>query len=143
MVEPPVAPKKAMRGLLFAIADTGDSVLLNGLGDLANLKDLGRGRRYLELEYMDPALYSIWMTAWTARVLEASHFRCNGVPFIHVAVTAAQQWQCHRRTGRCVFSVGHFAKSEKQWVEAGYCSQLVKCGLRAEDLTLGRAQESG
>ena len=52
-MEPPVAPKKAMSGLLSsAIAGSGSSVLLRGLGVLENRKDLGRGRRYLLLEDM-------------------------------------------------------------------------------------------
>lgn len=70
-----------MRGLLSAIAVAGDSVLLKGLGALANLKDLGRGRRYLALEDIDPALYYIWLMAWTARILVASHFRWKLPPF--------------------------------------------------------------
>ena len=42
-----------MSGLLSsAIAGSGSSVLLRGLGVLENRKDLGRGRRYLLLEDM-------------------------------------------------------------------------------------------
>lgn len=51
-MEPPVAPKKAMSGVLSTIAGAGSSVLLRGLGVLENRKDLGRGRRYLLLEDM-------------------------------------------------------------------------------------------
>ena len=47
-----------MRGLLSAIAGSGNSMLLKGLGVLANLKDLGRGRRYLALEDIDQRLQS-------------------------------------------------------------------------------------
>ena len=43
-----------MRGLVSAIVVAGSSVLLKGLGVLANRKDLGRGRRYLALEDMRP-----------------------------------------------------------------------------------------
>ncbi len=43
-----------MRGLVSAIGVAGRSVLLKGLGVLANRKDLGRGRRYLALEDMRP-----------------------------------------------------------------------------------------
>ncbi len=43
-----------MRGLVSGIVVAGSSVLLKGLGVLANRKDLGRGRRYLALEDMRP-----------------------------------------------------------------------------------------
>lgn len=60
-MDPPVAPKKATRGLWSAIGFSAvievllasSSVLLRGLGGgLVNRKDLGRGRRKLLLEDM-------------------------------------------------------------------------------------------
>ena len=70
-----------MRGLLLAVAVTGSSMLLKGLGVLANRKDLGRGRRYLALEdiisktllYLDDGMDSSY-SGEPLFLLEQRHF---------------------------------------------------------------------
>lgn len=118
---------------MFVIAVAGDSALLKGLGVLANRKDLGRGRRYLALEDMDPRLYRIGLTAWTARILEDTPLRRNRHPFIHDAITAAQRWQCHCRTRRLLLSAGHFVKSEKLEITIDVYAGGETADFRAKD----------